>query len=109
MIIEGLVILLLLLLFPFLLSLHFQVTSIHRNVGLRNSNIHVSQGLRILPAGLDRRTDKELRSLSMQSISFRSVGKIGGFDLTDRLVHSYVHMLGRQHNNNNSQYISQVI
>lgn len=60
MIVEGLVILLLFLLFPLLFSLHFQVASIHRNVGLRYSDIHVSRGLRIVPAGLDRRTNEVL-------------------------------------------------
>lgn len=60
MIIECLVILFMFLLFPFLFSLHFQVASIHRNVGLRYCDIHISRCLRILPAGLDRRADKVL-------------------------------------------------
>ena len=54
MIIEGLVILLLFLLFTLLFSLHFEVASIHRNVGLRYRDIHVSRSLWIVPAGLDR-------------------------------------------------------
>ena len=77
MIVECLVHLLLLLMLALLLPLHLQVASVQRNVGLRNSDLHVCQILRIRPAGFDRRADEELGGLRVHSIRLWPVGEIG--------------------------------